>query len=55
MLIAITRDVHRSTINCELTHLARTSIDLACARKQHELYRDALRSLRLYQTWMVTP
>ena len=47
MLIAITREVSRSIVNCELTHLARTPIDVTRARSQHEQYRAALRSLGL--------
>lgn len=45
MKIAITREVSRSVVNCELTHLARTPIDVTRAREQHEGYRAALRSL----------
>lgn len=47
MLIAITREVSRSIVNCELTHLARTPIDVTRARAQHEQYRAALRALGL--------
>lgn len=47
MLIAITREVSRSIIQCELTHLARTPIDVSRARHQHEQYRSALRALGL--------
>jgi len=43
--IAITREVSRSVINCELTHLARTPINVDRAREQHEQYRTALRRL----------
>ena len=46
-LIAITREVSRSIVNCELTHLARTPIDVSRARAQHEQYRAALRALGL--------
>lgn len=47
MLIAITREVSRSIIHCELTHLARTPIDVSRARHQHEQYRSAMRALGL--------
>ncbi|MFZ5856565.1 MAG: dimethylarginine dimethylaminohydrolase family protein [Chloroflexota bacterium] len=46
-MIAITREVSRSIVHCELTHLARTPIDVARARAQHEKYREALRDLGL--------
>jgi dimethylargininase len=45
MLLAITRAVSRSIVNCELTHLARTPIDVERARSQHAQYEAALRSL----------
>jgi dimethylargininase len=45
MLIAITREVSRSIIHCELTHLARTPIDVSRARAQHTQYVSALQSL----------
>lgn len=45
MLIAITREVSRSIINCELTHLARTPIDVTRARAQHAQYESALKHL----------
>src|SRR5512143_4145770 len=45
MLLAITRDVSRAIVNCELTHLARTPIDVERARNQHAQYEAALRSL----------
>ncbi len=45
MLIAITREVSRSIINCELTHLARTPIDVERARDQHDQYESALKHL----------
>ena len=44
-MIAITREVSRSLVHCELTHLARTPIDVDRARAQHDQYREALRSL----------
>ena len=45
MLIAVTREVSRSIVNCELTHLERVPIDLENARRQHHAYEAALRSL----------
>ncbi len=39
---AITREVSASIGACELTHLARTPIDLARARAQHDAYERAL-------------
>lgn len=45
MLLAITREVSRSIIHCELTHLARTPIDLERARQQHAQYEAALKRL----------
>lgn len=45
MLIAITREVSRSIVNCELTHLARTPIDVDRAREQHAQYESALKYL----------
>jgi len=47
MTLAITREVSRAIVNCELTHLARTPIDVRRTRAQHEQYRDALRGLGL--------
>jgi dimethylargininase len=47
MYIAITREVSRAIIHCELTHLARTPIDMDRARKQHILYETALKQLGL--------
>jgi dimethylargininase len=43
MLIAITRAVSPAIARCELTHLARQPIDVDTARRQHELYEEALR------------
>ncbi|MDH4036220.1 MAG: dimethylargininase [Candidatus Krumholzibacteria bacterium] len=40
--IAITRQVSRSIVHCELTHLAREPIDYARAVEQHEAYEAAL-------------
>ncbi len=45
MLLAITRAVSRSIVNCELTHLARTPIDVERARSQHAQYEAGLRRL----------
>jgi dimethylargininase len=47
MLIAITREVSRSIINCELTHLKRTPIDVDRARAQHAQYEAALKHVGL--------
>lgn len=41
--IAVTRAVSRAIERCELTHLRRSPIDLALARKQHAAYEQALR------------
>ncbi|MEP7345765.1 MAG: dimethylargininase, partial [Gemmatimonadaceae bacterium] len=45
MPIAITRAVSRAIVDCELTHLDRSPIDLAEARLQHDAYEAALTSL----------
>ncbi len=45
MHLAITREVSRSIVNCELTHLARTPIDVERARQQHAQYEAALKRL----------
>jgi dimethylargininase len=42
MLIAITREVSPALERCELTHLARTPIDLDRARAQHDTYEQCL-------------
>lgn len=39
---AITRAVSRRIVECELTHVARTAIDLDVARSQHAAYEAAL-------------
>ena len=44
-LLALTRDISPAIAECELTHLARTPIDLARARAEHEAYEAALRTL----------
>lgn len=43
--VAITRAISPRFNECELTHLARTPIDLTLARAQHRQYEDALRTL----------
>jgi len=43
-ILAFTRAVPASIVRCELTHLARTPIDLARAREQHAAYERALES-----------
>ena len=45
MFLAITREVSRSIIHCELTHLARIPIDVERARQQHAQYEAALKQL----------
>ena len=45
MIVALTREVSASIADCELTHVARTPIDLAVARAQHEAYIEALELL----------
>ena len=46
-MIAITREVSRSIIHCELTHLERRPIDIQRARAQHAEYEAALKQLDL--------
>ena len=46
-MIAITREVSRSIIHCELTHLERRPIDIQRARAQHAEYEAALKQLGL--------
>jgi dimethylargininase len=43
MRIALTRAVPQSLDRCELTHLARSPIDVGLAVRQHAAYEDALR------------
>jgi len=43
--VAITRGISATINDCELTHLARTPIDVARAREQHAAYESALASL----------
>jgi len=45
MLIAVTRAVSRAIVDCELTYLARTPIDIGNARRQHRHYVQALEEL----------
>jgi dimethylargininase len=45
MLIAITREVSRAIVDCELTHLERIPIDLENARRQHHAYQATLKTL----------
>jgi len=47
MQIAITREVSRDIVNCELTNLERTPIDVERARRQHAQYEAALKGLGL--------
>ncbi len=44
-MIAITRDVPRSIVACELTHIDRTPVDYLMAATEHREYRDLLASL----------
>jgi dimethylargininase len=44
-LLAITRDISPAIEHCELTHLERTTIDLARARAEHDAYEAVLREL----------
>jgi dimethylargininase len=43
--IAITRGVSATINDCELTHVERIPIDVACAREQHAVYEAALAAL----------
>jgi len=45
MIIALTRAVPRSIVHCELSHLARTPIDVEHATLQHREYELALERL----------
>lgn len=45
MIVALAREVSRSIAQCELTHVARTPIDLDTAREQHASYLTALESV----------
>jgi dimethylargininase len=44
---AITRKISSGLARCELTHLTRSVIDIALARKQHAAYEQTLRDLGL--------
>ena len=44
-LIALTRELSPRIVECELTHLARTPIDVSRARAEHAAYEAALRAL----------
>jgi dimethylargininase len=44
-MIVFTREVSPSIVQCELTHLTRTPIDLVRARAQHRAYEAALTTL----------
>lgn len=48
MLVALTRPTGEELVECELTHIERTAIDVGRARLQHEEYLDALRSLDVH-------
>jgi dimethylargininase len=43
--IAVTRKISSAMMQCELTHLQRTVIDVTLAREQHHAYEQALHSL----------
>jgi dimethylargininase len=45
MLVAYTREVSPSLADCELTHLARTPLDVARAASEHEAYEALLTQL----------
>lgn len=45
MTLAITREISPRFAECEITHIARTPIDLDRARHQHHAYVNALRKL----------
>ena len=47
MRLAITRDVSPRFNECELTHVARTPIDVNVARSQHHAYVQAIKDLGL--------
>lgn len=42
--MALTRPVPQSIVDCQLTHISRTPIDVERARAQHAEYEDALRT-----------
>jgi dimethylargininase len=45
VILALTRPVPPSIVRCELTHLARTPIDVERATAEHDAYEDALARL----------
>lgn len=45
MLIAYTREVSPTLVDCELTHLEREPLDVAGARAEHEVYESVLERL----------
>jgi dimethylargininase len=50
--VALVREVSPAIVHCELTHLARTPIDLARARAQHAEYVAALQDLGCRIEWL---
>jgi dimethylargininase len=42
-MLALTREISPAIAHCELTHLARTPIDVGLARREHDAYEEALR------------
>ena len=50
--VALVREVSPAIIRCELTHLARTPIDLDRARAQHAEYIAALKELGCEVEWL---
>lgn len=48
MIVALTRPTGPELERCELTHLARTGIDVAIAAQQHDVYLEVLRSLGVH-------
>lgn len=52
MTIALLREIPDSIASCELTHLARESIDLIRARTQHEAYCQCLEELGCTVEWI---
>jgi dimethylargininase len=43
-MLAFTREISAAIASCELTHLARTPIDVTTARREHDAYEEALRA-----------
>jgi dimethylargininase len=54
-LLAITREISPAIEQCELTHLERTTIDLARARAEHAEYEATLRQLGCEVKRLPTP